>query len=151
MNERKNLLGESGGFVEHPPSPTNLRPPFPLRDIWPEVIDRIKNLLTESGDLDLAASIDGLQVYDRCRCGQNYCALVLTQPPSNGADGATHRGVVFGLGEPTDPDTGKRIRDTYITSLHVVDEVIVRIEILDDHESRRRLIMALPDLPKVVE
>ena len=128
-----------------------MQPPFPLRNIWPEVIDRLRNLLTESGELDLAAGVDGLRVYDRCRCAEDECVMVHTQPRSNRACGPTHRTVVFRGGKPMDLDPGKKVRDTSTTIVDVVDDVIVCIEILGDRESRKRLIVALPDLPEAAK
>jgi hypothetical protein len=139
-------------FVDVPEEPINTEPLFPLREIWPNVVDRLKASLIDDGELKLAATVEGLQVYDRCRCGADYCATVYTKPRPRGGWGPTHRGLVFWNSDAIDPDTGVRIGDPcispttqYMTILDVVDEEIALIEILDDHESRRRLVIALPD------
>ena len=129
--------------------PINTEPLFLLRDIWPDVVERLKILLMEDGEPELAATVDGLQVYDRCRCGADYCSMVHTKPRTRGERGPTHRGLIF-WNKASKLAIRARFGDTsptteYTTSLDVVDEEIVLIEILDDHESRRALITALPD------
>jgi hypothetical protein len=161
MDECERLTREIFGGtdpVERPLPTINTQPLVSLRDIWPEVVERLRNLLTESGELDLAASVDSMHVYDRCRCGADHCATVYTRPRPSDRYGPTHRNVVFWDGDTIDLDTGIRVGDTstapttqFTTILDVVDDQIMCIEILDDQESRRRLIEALPGLPEVVE
>jgi hypothetical protein len=138
--------------VEPPEPPINTQPLFPLRQIWPDVLDRLKRLLTESGEIELAATVEGLEGYDRCRCGSDHCATIYTKPRPSGGFGPSHRNIVFRNADTIDLDTRLRVGDTstartteYTTILDVVDEEIRCIEILDDHESRRRLVAALPD------
>lgn len=139
MNEREKLLREICGedanaFVETRERAINTTPLFPLRQILPAVVERLKHLLMEDGKLELAASVDGLQVYDRCRCGTDYCATVYTQPRPGGGYGPTHRNLVF-----WNADT------EHTTILDVVNNGIACIELLDDDESVRRLVEALPE------
>jgi hypothetical protein len=122
--------------------PINTEPLFLLRDIWPDVVDRLKILLTEDGEPELEATVDGLQVYDRCRCGADYCAMVNTKPRKRGERGPTNRTLSFSKSDTSNVAIRQRFRDTspttdHLTILEVVDEEIVLIEILDDHESRR--------------
>ena len=157
MDEREELLRKSFGqngedFVDVPEEPINTEPLFPLREIWPNVVDRLKASLIDDGELKLAAAVEGLQVYDRCRCGADYCATVYTKPRPRGSFGPTHRGLVYWNSDEIDLTAGMPTGDTcttptaqYMTILDVVDEEIALIEILDDHESRRRLVIALPD------
>jgi len=158
MDERERLLREIFGksidddIVESPQPPVNTQPLFALREIWPDVVDRLRRLLTEAGELELAATVEGLQVFDRCRCGADYCATVYTRPRPSGGFGPTHRNVVFWNPDTIDLDTQVRVGDTdtsptteYTTILDVVNNEIACIEILDDKESRRRLLVALPD------
>jgi hypothetical protein len=157
VDEREKLLrqmfGEDpDGFVERPERAINTTPLFSLREIWPDVVERLKTLLTEDGRLELAASVEGLQVYDRCRCGVEYCATVYTKPRPSGGYGPTHRNLVFWNPDTIDLDTSERVGDTstaptteYTTILDVVSNEIACIEILNDADSRRRLIAALPD------
>ena len=138
-DERKKLLrqifGEDAdGFIERPERAINTTPLFPLGEILPDVVERLKLLLTEDGKLELAASVEGLQVYDRCRCGVDYCATVYTKPRPGGGYGPTHRNLVF-----WNPDT------QHTTIIDVVDNGIACIETLDDDDSVRRLVEALPE------
>ena len=161
MDEREKLLrkifGEEDGYkVEPPEPPINTQPLFPLRQIWPDVVDRLKNLLTESGEIELAATVKGLEVYDRCRCGSDHCATVYTKPRPSGGFGPGHRNVVFWNANTIDLDTRLRVGDTstapttkYTAILDVVEDEIRCIEILYDHESRRRLVAALPDVETI--
>jgi hypothetical protein len=64
--------------IVRPKPPINTQPLFPLGEIWPDVVERLKNLLLETGELSHAATLEGLQVYDRCRCGSDDCATVYT-------------------------------------------------------------------------
>ena len=157
MDEREKLLRKIFGEgdvdkVEPPERPINRQPLFPLRQIWPDVVDRLKNLLTESGEIELATTVEGLEVYDRCRCGSDHCATVYTKPRPSGGFGPGHRNIVFWNANTIDLDTRMRVGDTstaptteYTTILDVVQDEIRCIEILYDHESRRRLLAALPD------
>jgi hypothetical protein len=132
--------------------PINTEPLFLLRDIWPDVVERLKILLMEDGGPELAATVEGLQVYDRCDCGADYCSIVHTKSRTRGEGGPTHRTLNFSQREGTylgrRGSIGNRRKSPttkYLTILEVVNEEIVLIEILDDHESRRALITALPD------
>jgi hypothetical protein len=157
MDEREKLLRKIFGeedvdMVEPPEPPINTHPLLPLRQIWPDVIDRLKNLLTEAGESELAATLEGLEAHDRCRCGADYCATVYTKPRPSGRFGPSHRNIIFWNADTIDLDTQLRVGDTstaptteYTTILDLVDDEIRCIEILDDHESRRRLVAALPD------
>ena len=65
MDERETLLREICGedanaFVETRERAINTVPLFPLRQILPDVVERLKHLLTEDGKLELAASVEGL-------------------------------------------------------------------------------------------
>jgi hypothetical protein len=128
----------------------NSHPLFPLRDIWPDVIERLQSLLIDAGEHELAATVPDLQVYDRCRCGSGHCATVYTLPRPVGAYGPGHRNVVFWDADPVDLDTGKRLGvrpiAEYMTVLDVIPAGIACIEILEDRESRRSLVAALPDV-----
>ena len=87
MNERETLFraifGETGDDSAEPQKGEGHTVPlFPLRPILPDLVERLKRLLTADGELELAATVDGLHVYDRYRCGADYCAKVITQPRS---------------------------------------------------------------------
>jgi len=133
------------------PRPINTTPLFPLKQIWPEVVERLATLLAQTGEAALAEAVHELDVFDRCRCGADYCATVHTKPCSAEPFGPNHRCVVFWSPDTICVDTGLpassdgRPTAPHITILDVVDEEIVCIEILDDAESRSRLVAALPD------
>ena len=149
--------------VEDAPQPINTQPLFLLRQIWPEVIERLRMLLTETAEGPLASTISDLQVFDRCRCGQDDCATVYTKPWSDdrgrdyseGVDAPSHRrrGVVFWHPDTICLDSGQKVGARTVTPvphttiLDVVDEEITRIEIIGDGESAQKLIAALPDTP----
>jgi len=133
------------------PRPINTTPLFPLKQIWPEVVERLAALLAQTGEAALAEAVHELDVFDRCRSGADYCATVHTQPRSAERYGPSHRCVVFWSRDTICVDTGLpassggRPTAPHITILDVVDEEIVCIEILDDAESRSRLLTVLPD------
>jgi hypothetical protein len=149
----KEVFDKDGNpLVEPPERAINTVPLFPLRQILPAVVERLKHLLTEGGEAELAATVEGLQVYDRCPCGSDYCTTVYTKPRRSGGDGPSHRTVVFWNSDTIGLDTvvragyaSKSPRAEFTTIIDVIDDGIARIEILDDHDSRRRLIAALPD------
>jgi hypothetical protein len=131
-------------------SPVNTTPFFPLRDVLPDVVDRLQKLLTEAGEHELAAAVPGLQVFDRCRCGADHCATVYTLPKPNGAYGDGHRNIAFWPKDVINVETGERLQGQpaaeYMTILDVIPEGIACIEILYGAESRCRLVAALPDV-----
>lgn len=82
MNENEKRFEENSGetgddVVEPPKRQTHTVPLFQLRQILPDLVERLKRLLTADGELELAATVDSLHVYDRCHCGADYCAVVL--------------------------------------------------------------------------
>lgn len=149
----RHILGDSSETDPQDaiPRPINTTPLFPLKQIWPEVIERLATLPAQTGEAALAEAVHGLEVFDRCRCGADYCATVHTQPRSAEPYGPNHRCVVFWSPDTINVDTGLpassegRPTAPHTTILDVVDEEIVCIEILDDAESRARLVTALPD------
>jgi len=71
------------------------------------------------------------------------------QAISSSRDGPGHRNIVLWHSDPIDVDTGEplgvKVTAKYMTVLDVIPAGIACIEILDDHESRRQLLVALPD------
>jgi hypothetical protein len=158
MDERERLLREIFGedsLDEHIERPINTRPLFRLTAIWPDVVARLKTLLTQAGESQLAETVEDLWVFDCCDCGADYCATVYTQPRPRGGFGPGHRNIVFWNPNTVDLDTRKTVAEQgiyptteFTTILDVVDGNIMRIEILDDHESRSRLIAAFLECRK---
>ncbi len=155
MDPREELLREIFGdnsVVERTRGPINTRPLFPLNEIWPDVSRQLKALLADAGECQLASTVEDLWVYDRCRCGADFCATVYTQPRPTHGYGSGHRNIVFWNAGTVDLDTGKTVAEMSIsptteftTILDVVGDEIRCIEILNDTESRHRLIAALPE------
>jgi hypothetical protein len=153
------LDGSSETDQDTTPRPINTTPLFPLHQIWPEVVEGLAALLAQTGEAALSESIRELDVYDRCRCGAHYCSTVYTQPrissllaERSGQNRHNHRNVVFWSAHTICVDTGLPASSSghpaapNTTILDIVDDEIVCIEILDDAESRARLLAALPDL-----
>ncbi len=60
----------------------------------PELAQELKTLLTQKGELTLAAQVQRLHILDRCRCGDSFCAMFYTVPRPSGTWGAGHRNVL---------------------------------------------------------
>lgn len=45
-----------------------------LTNTLPALAFELQNLLTKKGRLELAAQVRSLQIVDRCRCGDDFCA-----------------------------------------------------------------------------
>jgi hypothetical protein len=58
-----------------------------LADVLPHFSTELQHLLTEKGEPELAAQVPGLMIFDRCRCGDNFCAIFYTQPKLKGSLG----------------------------------------------------------------
>lgn len=101
-----------------------------LGEMFPSFSEELQLLLTTQGEHDLAAQVARLQIVDRCRCGDDFCASIYTQPKPKGAYGPGHRNVAL------TPAKGMLILD-------VVDGAIAQVEILYRDEIRRRLLETL--------
>lgn len=104
---------------------------FRLVDQFPELASELGELLEGHGEEQLAQTIGGLSVVDRCRGGDDFCATMYTLPRLLGAWGEGHRNVAL------DSKNGFLIID-------VVHERIVEIEVLYRDEIRTRLLALLP-------
>jgi len=58
-----------------------------LTDTLPAFAAELRQLLIEKGELELAEQVSGLMIFDRCRCGDDFCATFYTQPKPNGGNG----------------------------------------------------------------
>lgn len=56
---------------------------LPLNEVCPELVREIKDLLLKQDREDLARTVDGLYIYDRCRCGDAYCASLYMINPDD--------------------------------------------------------------------
>lgn len=102
-----------------------------LTDTLPAFAAELRQLLTEQGEPELAAQVSGLMIFDRCRCGDDFCATFYTQPKPKGSYGPGHRNVVLA-------------RDNGTLILDVVAGKIACVEILDRKDVREKLDAVLP-------
>ena len=56
-----------------------MTPPL-LRNVAPELEAELTELLVEAGESGLAEQVEGLAIFDRCRCGDSFCASFYTIP-----------------------------------------------------------------------
>jgi len=97
----------------------------------PQVAVELTELLTATGRHELAAQVPFLSIVDRCRCGDDFCATIYTQPKPNGSWGPKLECIDL------DAERGAIILD-------VVDGRIATIEILNRDELREKLLMIMP-------
>jgi hypothetical protein len=102
-----------------------------LNSSLPNLSRELTALLADAGEPDLAAQIESLEIVQRCPCNDDFCASFYTAPRPVGAYGPGHRNVEL------EPEKGMIILD-------VVDERIVKIEILYRDEIRAQLSSLLP-------
>jgi hypothetical protein len=104
---------------------------LPLADVLPEFTAELRQLLTEQDESELAAQVPGLMIFDRCRCGDNFCSTFYTQTRPEGGFGPGHRNVRLM------PEEGMLILD-------VVTGEIACVEVLDRNDVREKLNEVLP-------
>jgi hypothetical protein len=102
-----------------------------LGEALPEFCDELKSLLLEAGEPQLAEQVSSLQIEDRCRCGDDFCATFYTGSKPEGSYGPQHRNIVLS------PVKGMLILD-------VVADEIKCVEVLYRDELRLSLEQALP-------
>ena len=102
-----------------------------LCEAMPTVATELRELLDRQGEAELAAQVSSLKIFERCRCGDDFCATFYTQPKPNGAYGPGHRNVAL------TPDEGMLILD-------VVAGEIMCVEVLDREDVRQKLDEVLP-------
>lgn len=102
-----------------------------FRDIAPQFADEITTLLREADEPALAHQVPALRIVARCRCGDDVCSSFYMAPAPQGAYGPAHRNVNL------DPAIGMVVLD-------VVDQRIMKVEVLYNDAFRRRLHAAVP-------
>jgi hypothetical protein len=102
-----------------------------LAEIFPDLSDELQRLLTAAGESAIAAQVPGMEILERCRCGDDFCAAFYTQPKSVGKYGPGLRTIAL------EPNQGQLILD-------VVDGVIAQVEVLYRDDVRRKLIAMFP-------
>ena len=108
-------------------------PPF-LQDALPDLADELTALLRNANERDLVEQVPLLQLVDRCRCGDDFCATLYTAPKPKGAYGPNHESISL------NPSSGHFILD-------LVDRKIVCIEILFREDLRSRVLQLFPQTP----
>lgn len=102
-----------------------------LVDCLPEFSDELQSLLREGGRPDIAEQIGQMQLVDRCRRGDDFCATFYTGPRPEGSYGPNHENVELPARE------GMIILD-------LVDGSVQAVEVLYRDEIRSRLQTLLP-------
>jgi hypothetical protein len=102
-----------------------------VSEVFPELSKELEELLQKRGEAELAGHIVELNLLDRCRCGDDFCATFYTQPKPAARYGPDHRAMDL------DANAGMIILD-------VVEGRIVCIEILYRDAIRKKLIEILP-------
>jgi hypothetical protein len=99
-----------------------------LSDTLPAFAAELRQLLVEKGEPGLAAQVPSLRIFERCDCGDDFCATFYTQAKPVGSFGPGHRNVrLF-------PDEGT------LLILDVVAEEIACVEVLDRPDIREKLV-----------
>jgi len=102
-----------------------------LTDTLPAFAAELRQLLEEQGEPELAAQVAGLMIFDRCRCGDDFCATFYTQPKPEGSFGSGHHNLRLV------PRKGMLILD-------VVSGEIACVEVLDRSDVREKVLSVLP-------
>jgi hypothetical protein len=105
--------------------------PLLLVETLPELAQELEELLIEVNEPALSAQVHMLTIVDRCRCGDDFCATLYTEPRPQSSYGPNHRNVEIG------PSDGMIILD-------VVGAKIACVEVLYRDEIRKALHAALP-------
>jgi hypothetical protein len=102
-----------------------------LSEVLPEFSSELENGLNAEGRHDLAKQIGKLELLDRCRCGDEFCATFHTLPKQ---DRTEHASRVERLIPP--------VRG--LTEILVVDGRLASFEVLFRPDIRQRLLDVLP-------
>lgn len=105
---------------------------FRLQATFPDLCDELGRLFLKLGEQRLASEVSALEIRDRCRCSDDFCATMFVRPrPRSGVEGQTGRTVDM------ESEDGYLIVD-------IVDDHIAEIEILYRDEVRSRLNELMP-------
>ncbi|MEU8985126.1 hypothetical protein AB0C98_01305 [Streptomyces sp. NPDC048558] len=98
-----------------------------VREVFPELVDELVQLLEEEGERELAICVWDVRVIGECGCGDDFCQSIRTSDHPGGQPyGPGHRCV------PLLPSSGDLILD-------VVNGRIMYIEMLGRPPLRRRV------------
>ncbi|MBI3013887.1 MAG: hypothetical protein HYY65_02215 [Candidatus Tectomicrobia bacterium] len=104
---------------------------FSLAEQFPELAAELARLLDAQGEIALAQRVSSLNVVDRCRCGDDFCATMYALPHPKGPWGKGHRTIAL------HPEEGFLIVD-------VLHDDIAEIEVLFRDSVRDRLVQLMP-------
>jgi hypothetical protein len=96
-----------------------------LTDTLPEFAGELQRLLADAGEPELTAEVPGLRIFDRCRCGDDFCATFYTQSKPKDGFGPGHRNV-------------RLMTEEAMLILDVVDGEIACVEVLGRADVREK-------------
>jgi hypothetical protein len=96
-----------------------------LTEALPELAQELEELLAKQ-EPEIALQVRQLRIVDRCRCGDDFCAMFYTVPRPKGSWGRGHRNISLGC------KTGRLVLD-------VVDDKVTAVEVLDRDDIRKKL------------
>ena len=99
--------------------------------VLPELAAELQRMLAERGESKLAEQVQELNLIERCRCGDDFCATFYVLPKPVGAYGLGHRNVAL------TPREG-------ILILDVLADKIAAVEVLYRNEVREKLLVEFP-------
>jgi hypothetical protein len=102
-----------------------------LKDVAPELVDELQQLLSQEGASALATQVPDLRIVDRCRCGDHFCATFYTIARPKGPFGPGHYTIALS------PQDG-------MLNVDVVGSQIVQVEVLFRDELRNKIHVAAP-------
>jgi hypothetical protein len=102
-----------------------------LVEVLPELAVELRTLLEASNQHELAGQVPGLVIFDRCRCGDSFCASFYTQPKPDGA----YIGELYTI--EVEPKEGMILVD-------VLNTRIAHVEVLYRDEFREILLSRIP-------
>ena len=105
-------------------------PPLVIEAL-PDLSSELQRLLEAEGEAALAAEVPVLRIVDRCRCGDDFCAMFYTVSKPSGAWGEGHETI------PLIPGIGD-------LNVDVVSGHIVAVEVLFNPSAKKRLLRACP-------
>ena len=102
-----------------------------LRNVLPTFVPELERLLIETQESALSAQVRELNIVDRCRCGDDFCATFYTEPRPSGSYAPDHYCIDL------DASEGMII-------LTVLAGKIAKIEVLYRDEIRKVIHQAMP-------
>lgn len=102
-----------------------------VTEILPLLALELEQLLNNQGEVELAAQLSQLAIVDRCRCGDDFCSSLYTQPEPAGSYGPSHRCIDLDAAEG-------------MLLLDVVAGKIAHVEVLNRNDIRQKLMAAIP-------